>query len=290
MDIACYITPAEVQRSLGIVCTGYGFSSLKKNSCPPRDLGCYAAVWISQGSGWLETSATRQPLELTEGSVFWLFPGVTHTYTPNEVGWTEHWVLFEGKLAQNFEQAGLLSRTIPVRNAAGSVAVAELFSQIKKDFAKAGPHTAVLSGMLVGRLIAEISSLENSPSDESNTMTELVKQVMGWLGEHSGEEIDFEAVALSKGLGYSTFRRYFKQISGLPPREYLQSLRISHSKQLLVFTADNIKQIAAKVGFKDPYYFSRVFHAEVGLSPTDFRLQQQLWSPGMGLAEKHVEQ
>ena len=278
MDIATYITPAEIQRSLGIVCTGYGFSALKKNICPPRDLGCYAAVWVSQGSGWLETSATRQTIQLGGGAVFWLFPGVTHTYAPGEAGWTEHWVLFEGKLAHNFEQAGLLSRSNPVKNTGGKTVVAELFNQIKRDFARPGPHTAVLSGMLVGRLIAEVSSLENSQPAAGDTMAGPVRQVMAWLDEHSGEEIDFEAIAQDKGLGYSTFRRYFKQISGLSPTEYLQSLRISRAKELLVFSAYSVKQIAGLVGFKDPYYFSRVFHAEVGLSPTDFRTQQQLWS------------
>lgn len=278
MDIASYITPAEVQRSLGIVCTGYGYSAFKKNVCPPRDLGCYAAVWVSQGSGWLETSATRQTYQLTAGAVFWLFPGVTHTYGPGEAGWAEHWVLFEGKLAHNFEQAGLLARGNPVKNTAGNTAIAELFNQIKKDFARPGPHTAVLSGMLVGRLIAEVGSLENGQPAGDNTMAGPVRQIMGWLDEHSGEEIDFEAVATAKGLGYSTFRRYFKQISGLAPTEYLQSLRISRAKELLVFSAYSVKQIAGLVGFKDPYYFSRVFHAEVGLSPTEFRTQQQLWS------------
>jgi AraC family transcriptional regulator of arabinose operon len=285
MEEAFYITPAETQRALGLVCTGYGYASHKTNACVRRTLNCYAAVWVSQGRGWLETSSTRQPLAISEGTLFWLFPGITHSYSPSETGWTEHWVLFEGKLALDFEQAGLLTRSLPVKTITGFAAITGFFDQIKADFEKAGPQTAVLSGMLVGRLIAEINSLENQTPGDDNSPVTLVTQTIGWLEEHPGEVIDFEKISLQKGVGYSTFRRYFKKISGLPPQEYLQNLRISRAKKLLVFSDQSIKQIASAVGFSDPYYFSRVFHNEVGLAPSDFRLQQQLGTAGVATPE-----
>lgn len=278
--MAYYITPAETQRALGLVCTGYGYSAHKVSPCLPRDLGCYAAVWISQGSGWLETAATRQTIPISSGTLFWLFPGVVHSYSPDQPGWNEQWVLFEGKLAENFEQAGLFSRNIPARKVTTASVVAGLFGQIREDFTRTNPQTAILSGMLVGRLIAEVNSPGNFQAEEGSSLTVLIQQTIDWLAVNWGEEIDFEKLARVKGIGYSTFRRYFKQATGLPPREYLQNLRISRAKELLVFTGDTIKQIALTTGFRDPYYFSRVFHAEVGLSPTEFRQQQQLWSTG----------
>lgn len=281
MEEAYYLTPAEAQRALGLVCTGYGYAPHKTNACLQRTLNCYAAVWVSQGKGWLETSATRQPLAISEGTLFWLFPGITHSYSPYGNGWTEHWVLFEGKLALDFEQAGLLTRAQPSKNIAEFTAITNFFDQIKADFEKAGPQTPVLSGMLVGRLIAEINTLENQNRGDSNSPASLVTQTISWLEEHFGERIDFEKISLERGVGYSTFRRYFKQFSGLPPQEYLQILRISRAKKLLVFSDFNIKQIAIAVGFGDPYYFSRVFHNEVGLAPSEFRLQQQLGTAGV---------
>jgi AraC-like DNA-binding protein len=281
MEEAYYITPPETQRALGLVCTGYGYASQKAGICLGRTLNCYAAVWVSQGKGWLETSATRQQIEITEGTLFWLFPGVTHSYGPYASGWTESWVLFEGKIAQEFEQAGLFSPAQPVKRLTGYVPITAFFDRIKDDFEKSGPQTAVISGMLIGRLIAEINSLETPEAAETNSPTQPVIQTMDWLDEHFGGKIDFEEIAQEKGLGYSTFRRYFKQVSGLPPQEYLQNLRISRAKKLLVFSDLSIKQIAFRVGFGDPYYFSRVFHAETGLAPSDFRLQQQLGTAGI---------
>ncbi len=279
MEEAYYITPAENQRSLGLVCTGYGYASAKTGACLKRTLNCYAAVWVSRGKGWLETSATRQTLPVSEGTLFWLFPGITHSYSPYATGWTEHWVLFEGKLALDFEQAGLLTRSQPVKSVAGFAPISGFFDQFKADFEKAGPQTAVLSGMLVGRLITEIHSLENQ--SPGNAPVRLVMQMKSWLGEHFSERIDFEKISLERGVAYSTFRRYFKQASGLPPQEYLQNLRISRAKKLLVFSDLSVKQIARATGFSDPYYFSRVFRNEVGLAPSEFRLQQQLGTGGI---------
>lgn len=281
MEEAYYITPAETQRSLGLVCTGYGRASQKTGACLARTLNCFAAVWVSQGKGWLETSATRQQIEIRDGTLFWLFPGVTHSYSPSESGWAEQWVLFEGKLAQEFEQAGLFSRTQPVKSPGNFASINTFFDLIKADFEKAGPQTAVISGMLIGRLIAEINSLESHFEAENHSPVQPVIETLGWLEEHLGENIDFEKIAGEKGLGYSTFRRYFKQVSGLPPQEYLQNLRLSRAKKMLVFSDLSIKQIAFKVGFDDPYYFSRVFRAETGLAPSDFRLQQQLGTAGI---------
>lgn len=281
MEEAYYITPAETQRALGLVCTGYGYASQKANICLGRTLNCYAAVWVSQGKGWLETSATRQQIDIREGTLFWLFPGVTHSYGPHPSGWTEHWVLFEGKIAQEFEQAGLFSPAQPIKRLGSYAPLTTFFDRIKDDFEKSGPQTAVISGMLIGRLIAEINSLETREEGEANSPTQPVMQTLDWLDKHFGEKVDFEEIAHEKGIGYSTFRRYFKQVSGLPPQEYLQNLRISRAKKLLVFSDLSIKQIAFRVGFGDPYYFSRVFHAETGLAPSDFRLQQQLGTAGI---------
>ena len=47
--------------------------------------------------------------------------------------------------------------------------------------------------------------------------------------------------------------------------------RILQAKNLLLHTSDSIGAIARQVGFKDPTYFSRVFHKLTGISPQEFR-------------------
>ncbi|NCU25870.1 AraC family transcriptional regulator [Candidatus Nomurabacteria bacterium] len=68
---------------------------------------------------------------------------------------------------------------------------------------------------------------------------------------------------------------FFKEAIGIPPIEYINSLRIEMSKKLLEADEMQIKQVAASVGFKTSYYFSRIFRQKTGLSPSEYRLISQ---------------
>ncbi len=86
---------------------------------------------------------------------------------------------------------------------------------------------------------------------------------------------DYSAGNLSENTNYSSdhFRRRFKKQTGTTPTAYLINLRIEHAKMLLKqkdkmnFT---IKEIAHLCGFRDPYYFSRLFKEKTQLSPSDY--------------------
>ncbi|MNH45343.1 HTH-type transcriptional activator Btr [compost metagenome] len=55
------------------------------------------------------------------------------------------------------------------------------------------------------------------------------------------------------------------------PAEYLLNYRINRAQKIL-FTSDvPVQQIAETVGIADPFYFSRVFKKQVGISPTEYR-------------------
>ncbi len=66
------------------------------------------------------------------------------------------------------------------------------------------------------------------------------------------------------------FRKLFKQETGVTPLEYLTTLRIEHAKGLLSSTSLTVRQIAAMVGYDDPYYFSRIFKKATGKSPSQW--------------------
>ena len=50
----------------------------------------------------------------------------------------------------------------------------------------------------------------------------------------------------------------------------IRKARIDKAKTLLGRSDLNISEVAYDVGFADPNYFSRIFHKEVGITPTDY--------------------
>ena len=68
-------------------------------------------------------------------------------------------------------------------------------------------------------------------------------------------------------------RRCFLQERGMSPLQYLHHLRLREAKRLLAFEALAIKEVAWRAGFTDPYYFSRWFRKQAGLSPSAYAEQ-----------------
>jgi ABC-type sugar transport system ATPase subunit len=84
-------------------------------------------------------------------------------------------------------------------------------------------------------------------------------------------ELDYQEIAHSVFMGYENFRRRFKTQVGLSPNQYFIKSKIEKAKEMLLYTNLEIKEIAEKLGFEDPYYFSRIFKEKVKVSPAKFR-------------------
>lgn len=76
------------------------------------------------------------------------------------------------------------------------------------------------------------------------------------------------------GISVSYFHALFHEWTGMSPAAFRTSLRIRNAKNLLVSTSMPVRFIAEQVGFDDSFYFSRVFTAAVGISPTAYRRQK----------------
>jgi len=274
-DVVRYDTPAAAHRLVGLTCTGYGATGHKTEVCGPRTLECYAVVYVSAGTGWLETAATGERLRVGNGTLFWLFPDVAHTYAPDPAGWTEQWVLFDGALPETFARLGFLSPLRPVVFAPGVPDIATLFAQMRTDVLSGDPLAGLLAATLVQRLIVVAHRTTQGASAEDASGWSGIDQVLARLDEQAFHPLAIDTVARESGMGYSTLRRRFKEATGYSPKEYVLRVRLSRAKELLTLTPRSVEDIAATVGFDDPYYFSRLFRRKEGMSPTQFRVQEQ---------------
>jgi AraC family transcriptional regulator len=71
------------------------------------------------------------------------------------------------------------------------------------------------------------------------------------------------------------FLRSFKAAVGQTPHQYVLCRRIARSRELLERTDSSIAGVALATGFKGASHFSAVFKAQVGVSPTDWRMQRR---------------
>ena len=85
------------------------------------------------------------------------------------------------------------------------------------------------------------------------------------------ESITLPDIAKAAGMNHTTLTALTKEELGLTAIEYLMKYRITVAKKQLAFTDVPIKDIANMTGFKTVQHFSRVFKAQTGTTPAEFR-------------------
>lgn len=75
------------------------------------------------------------------------------------------------------------------------------------------------------------------------------------------------------GVSQGHLARSFKAATGWQLRRYIAVQRISAAKQLLADERLSCEEVAARLGFKSPGYFSTAFRRHTGKTPMEFRKQ-----------------
>lgn len=92
-----------------------------------------------------------------------------------------------------------------------------------------------------------------------------------YFSEHYNEDINIEEYALSRHVSTSWFNKSFKSAVGTTPMKFILAIRIRNAQILLETTDYNISDIASMVGYDNPFYFSRLFRKQKGISPAAYR-------------------
>lgn len=90
-----------------------------------------------------------------------------------------------------------------------------------------------------------------------------------------GGQIRVTELAALSGVSTRYFNELFSVFFGVSPKEYIIRMQLDTAKNMLVSTNTSISEIADTCGFGDVYYFSKVFHKEIGETPSAFRKANQ---------------
>ncbi|MDE6046036.1 MAG: response regulator, partial [Alistipes sp.] len=100
---------------------------------------------------------------------------------------------------------------------------------------------------------------------------EFMKEVMSWLGKNiENSDLTIDQLASHLGLGRTTMYNKLKSLTGKSPVELLKEYRITKAKLLLRTGQFSVSEVAYKVGFSDPGYFSRCFREQFHMSPAEY--------------------
>lgn len=235
-----------------------------------RTLDEFHLVLITKGEGVFESKETGI-IKISDGDVFLLFPGVWHRYKPlKKTGWTERWVGFSGEIAQQFLSNGFFTPNEPIISKCNKPAVLNHFNALFKLFDEESFGFQRLASGICLQLMAELYNIKQG-GNKIEDLNSMVSRAKSLMYQNIYKSIDLEKIASKLGVSYSKFRMDFKKQTGVSPLQYYLLLKIEKSKELLLNTDKNQKEIAFELGFESDYYFNRLFKQKTGLAPGHFR-------------------
>ncbi|HUW92445.1 MAG TPA: helix-turn-helix transcriptional regulator, partial [Bacteroidales bacterium] len=86
----------------------------------------------------------------------------------------------------------------------------------------------------------------------------------------SNPDFDIEHFAAEAGVSRMQLYRKFNALTNMTVKEFVRSIRLKRSAQLLLEKKMTITEIAFSVGFKDLSHFRKCFHREFGMSASEY--------------------
>lgn len=263
-----YETAPNYNKELAIVCGGY-------EKCAPDfeinriNYPYYFIKCTIKGKGVLEINGQRH--ELSPGIITGFSPGVAHHYTADPEEPMEHiFITFVGAKAGDLLETALLADKGIVKpgNPSEILEMAEKIFMIgleKKQYSQ--PICCNYLQILSMLLRQNSHHLEKNYSQSMTTYLECKKYIDNNFSKISSPQ----EVAEYCGINPRYMSTLFKQYSPNSPHEYIMSLKLNKAANMLLTSTLSIKKVGHKIGFDDPYHFSRNFKRFHGLSPRDYR-------------------
>ena len=287
MQISKYMLASERDLLWGLTVTTIGYEEIAPGDEYPthghadgyyfnlesgRELNEYQLLYIAEGRGTFH-SHTVPTAQLREGDLFLLFPGEWHSYSPSPTtGWKSYWIGFKGRNMDDRVRAGFLTPTKPIYHVGFSDDIVHLYKDAYETaLCEAAYSQQVLAG-LVNHIIGVMYSLErNIELNRNQAHVDMVNRARLEIREHLESSLTIQQVAQDLGVSYSNFRKLFKEYTGISPATYQQDLRLQRAKELLSTTEMSVKEIAYRLNFESPDYFSAKFKAKTGRRPSELR-------------------
>jgi YesN/AraC family two-component response regulator len=114
--------------------------------------------------------------------------------------------------------------------------------------------------------VSHTQEISENPLD-NELLNKAIKTIMQNL---ANDTFSVEELASAVNMSRSNLFRKLKSLTGQSPLEFIFSMRLKKSLELLLHRKMNVSEIAFEVGFKNPSSFTKAFKKQFGKSPSLF--------------------
>lgn len=222
-----------------------------------------------------------QHYPLTEHQVFLIHPNAEHAI-PLDSARTQLKFLDIKFTVQDDQLAGELSQLPPSLSVGNFSLFQNLFGQILRESAQGGPYSydcvCHYFGLLLVQLLRTQATGDVQTSGTLPAEPDLnpcygadIPQIVQFIQQNYASPITLDDLSRIVSVSKSTLIQAFKTVLNTTPIQYINHIRLTKAKELLLSTDSSISEISEMVGFQSLHYFSRYFKTREQLSPIEYR-------------------
>lgn len=224
-------------------------------------------LYFTEGRG--EVVSDIRKAECRAGDVAWINNGSLHSVravTPV----CEYDCLIVDR--DFLESQGILAADLFLKLCIRDQAMRDCLEQLRKELKEQKPlYHAAVRACLIELGVYASRHYQDSPREATVAQSRrilMVKHAIRYLQEHFTEELTVDQISEAVGFSKYYFCRGFKEVTGRTVMDYLNAIRTSHARHLLISGHFNVSESAQRSGFTNLSYFTRVYKRYMGRLPS----------------------
>jgi AraC family transcriptional regulator, arabinose operon regulatory protein len=241
----------------------------------PKGIQQTIIIYCSDGKGWTKIHNRKEMVKA--GQVVFIPSGVPHSYgADKDYPWSIYWFHLAGNCNDEVINTVINPDHGFVHTDANPAEKVTLFSKICDALTTGFSKSSLMYANLTFRyfLATFIDPLNGLNPKKATADKKVAHFAVELMLKNVDNLLTVEQMANAAQLSVSFFCRKFKQETGYTPVEYFNNLKIQKACQLLHFSNMRINEVAFAIGITDPFYFSRLFKKQLGISPLDYRIRE----------------
>ena len=252
-------------------------------------------LYVDKGD--IQVTAGEQTCRLRRGQLIFHAPGEFHAFS--NLGTAPDLVVvsfrcdspdmayFRGLTVQAGEtERSLLARIVAESAAAFATSLNDPYAALleRRQQAPFGGEQLLCAALeeLLIRLIRR-RSVPGRAEEPSRDVGDTMGQVMDYLTTRLDRQLTLEQICQDNLIGRSQLQKLFHARTGGGVMEYFSGMKIQAARRMIREGELNFTQIAGRLGFQSPHYFSRRFRQATGMSPSEYARSVKMLSELSGV-------
>jgi len=148
--------------------------------------------------------------------------------------------------------------------------IGNIFSRIRHEYVQPSGDLTIVNAYTI-TLLLELKSIHNINTRSNHAAISIVNRYKAAIAVSLSEKLSTSDYAKELSITTNHLNKCVKSITGLSASQLYNKITITEAKYLLLMADLTVTEVAYRLGFDDPSYFSRFFKKHEGLTPLDFR-------------------